>query len=695
MSINIKDFIKENQLVKQEQKKISMPKLFQTRGIGWIAIIVSLIALLGTILAFNMSWLIGIIWLVLVFIALMFIFKTLREMSEDTAHYLTNLSYRIKRSGEESALQMPVALILYNENHAINWVNPYMQSLLGDEIIIGQKLSDVCEPMEQAVEAAIESAETNEGEDEATTHKTRLAFKDRYFEVTVQTDIQVIYLYDVTENEAIKQNYEDHRLFIGLVSVDNYDEVTESMSDANASTLRTFLTRSFTNWMDAHQIYTRRTAVDRFMIIGYDEGLKQAESDKFSILDDIREATSAQNMPLTLSIGIAYHELSINRLAENAQSNLDLALGRGGDQVVVKAEDGEARFYGGNTNPMVKRTRVRARVISQALSDLISQADQVFIMGHSKPDMDSFGAALGVRRIAQMHDKPSWVVYDTTQPAHSDIKKLLVELSGESRNENAVIMPDEVLNQATEHSLLIMVDHSKPSITESEPVYQRLRERVIVIDHHRRGEEFPEEPQLVYVESYASSSSELVSELFEYQPNNRARGLTRVEATAMLAGIQVDTKSFTLRTGTRTFDAASYLRSVGADGTLIQDLMKESVEATRDRSRLIEQVKVNNGVAIVVGEDTMTYDPVVGAQAADSLLQLIDVKRSFVITRRDEETIAISARSDGTENVQIVMEQMGGGGHLSNAATQLKEITTDQAHAQLQAILDEQAETEE
>ncbi|MBM7617684.1 c-di-AMP phosphodiesterase-like protein [Weissella uvarum] len=680
--------------MKQENKKLRVPQIFQNRSIGWIAVLVSLIALLGTILAFNVNWLVGVIWLVLVLIALMIIFRTLREMSEDTAKYLANLSYRIKRSGEESALKMPIGLLLYNEKHEVNWVNPYLQHVLGDNVIIGEQLSEVSEKLDQLVTDVTEADEADD-QKQLDEQETRINWQDHTFVVKVQPDIQVVYLYDVTENEEIRENYENHRLFIGMVSIDNYDEITESMSDANASSLRTFVTRSLTNWMDAHQIYTRRTAGDRFMLIGYDEGLKQAESDKFSILGDVREATSAQNMPLTLSIGIAYHEVSINRLAENAQSNLDLALGRGGDQVVVKAEDGEARFYGGSTNPMVKRTRVRARVISQALSELISQADQVFIMGHSKPDMDSFGSALGVRRIAQMHDKPSWVVYDTEQEAHSDIKLLLNELSKESRNENAIIAPDEVQNQATDHSLLIMVDHSKPSITESKAVYEQLSGHVVVIDHHRRGEEFPAEPQLVYVESYASSSSELVSELFEYQPNNQARGLTRVEATAMLAGIQIDTKSFTLRTGTRTFDAASYLRSVGADSTLIQDFMKESVESYRDRSHLIEKVQVNDDVAISVGEDDTIYDPVVAAQAADSLLQLIGVTRSFVITRRDDDTISISARSDGNENVQIVMEEMGGGGHLSNAATQLKGITTDEAYDQLVEILQAQTQIDE
>jgi c-di-AMP phosphodiesterase-like protein len=380
-------------------------------------------------------------------------------------------------------------------------------------------------------------------------------------------------------------------------------------------------------------------------------------------------------------------------LAGNAQANLDLALGRGGDQVVVKSPTGDARFYGGNTNPMAKRTRVRARVISQALADLITQADQIFIMGHKRSDMDSCGAALGVRRLAQMLGKPAWVVYEETGHEHSDIQLLLHELKHDPADETAMMTPSQVITEATERSLLVMVDHSKPSISESRDVYNHLAGRVVIIDHHRRGEEFPEEPQLVYIESYASSTSELVTELFEYQPR-RAKGLSKIESTAMLAGIQVDTKSFTLRSGTRTFDAASYLRSVGADGKMLQDFMKETVSSYRKRAHLIERAEIHDTAAIVVGENDVQYDSVVAAQAADALLQMIGIESSYVITRRDDKMVAVSARSTGSVNVQLVMEAMGGGGHLSNAATQVADVATNDVYSQLLSILEASDDSE-
>lgn len=654
----------------------ALPAFFQNRRLAWMAVLVSVMAIIGAILAFMVNWVAGIVWLALVVIALMVIFKTLQIIGEDTTHYIENLSYRVNRGEQEAIIQMPLGVILFNEQNEINWVNPYLQSFLGERVIVGR-------PMQ---EASVQLADLIKRWPDEDKRVTQLHWLDRVFNVQVQPELRAAYLLDATDSAQVMSDYEAHKLFIGIVSLDNYDEVSEGMNDSDASALRTFVTKTLSDWMAEHKIYVRRLAVDRYMLIGYREGLRRAEADKFNVLTAVREATSMQNTPITLSIGIAYKETAIDVLAQNAQANLDLALGRGGDQVVVKSPTGDARFYGGNTNPMAKRTRVRARVISQALADLMTQADRIFIMGHKRSDMDSFGAALGVRRLAQMLGKPSWVVYEETGQEHSDIKLLLQELKADPSDQSAMMAPSQVLSEATERSLLVMVDHSKPSISESTEVYHQLSERVVIIDHHRRGEEFPDEPQLVYIESYASSTSELVTELFEYQPR-RTKGLSRIEATAMLAGIQVDTKSFTLRSGTRTFDAASYLRSVGADGKMLQDFMKETVDSYRERAHLIERAQIHNNAAIVIGEDDVQYDSVVAAQAADALLQMIGIEASFVISRRDDNTVAVSARSTGSFNVQLVMEAMGGGGHLSNAATQVSDTTTTAVYEQLLSVL--------
>lgn len=670
--------------MRRVRKFTALPTFFKNQRLGGLAALVSFIAIVGTILAWFVNWIVGIIWLILVIIALIVIFKTLQGLSEQTTHYIENLSYRINRGEQESIIQMPLGVILCTDEGEIEWVNPYIQQLLGNEAIVGSDLQQVSEQLAEIVSLWPDEEK----------RVTELEWLGHVFQLQVQPELNAVYLMDCTTAAQVTADFEDHKLFLGIVSLDNYDEVTEGMSDAEASTLRTYVTKTLSDWMTDHEIYARRLSVDRYLLIGYRSALEKAENDKFNLLKAIRESTSVQNAQITLSIGIAYNEMAIDTLAENAQANLDLALGRGGDQVVVKSSTGSARFYGGNTNPMAKRTRVRARVISQALADLFDQADQVFVMGHKRPDMDSFGGALGVRRLAEMLGKPAWVVYEETGREHSDIGLLLEQMSEDVADENALLTPNEVLTQMTDQSLLVLVDHSKPSLSESQEVYEALKDRVVIIDHHRRGEEFPEEPQLVYVESYASSTSELVTELFEYQPR-RAQGLRRLEATAMLAGIQIDTKSFTLRSGTRTFDAASYLRAVGADGNLLQDFMKETVDSYRNRAHLIERAKIHGSVAIAVGEDDAQYDSVVAAQAADSLLQMIGVTSSYVITRRDNDTVAVSARSTGIVSVQLVMEAMGGGGHLSNAATQVKDTSTEEVYELLLAEINKDDDEQE
>ena len=666
------------------RKFTALPTFFKNQRLGGLAALVSFIAIVGTILAWFVNWIVGIIWLILVIIALIVIFKTLQGLSEQTTHYIENLSYRINRGEQESIIQMPLGVILCTDEGEIEWVNPYIQQLLDNEAIVGSDLQQVSEQLAEIVSLWPDEEK----------RVTELEWLGHVFQLQVQPELNAVYLMDCTTAAQVTADFEDHKLFLGIVSLDNYDEVTEGMSDAEASTLRTYVTKTLSDWMTDHEIYARRLSVDRYLLIGYRSALEKAENDKFNLLKAIRESTSVQNAQITLSIGIAYNEMAIDTLAENAQANLDLALGRGGDQVVVKSSTGSARFYGGNTNPMAKRTRVRARVISQALADLFDQADQVFVMGHKRPDMDSFGGALGVRRLAEMLGKPAWVVYEETGQEHSDIGLLLEQMFEDVADENALLTPNEVLTQMTDQSLLVLVDHSKPSLSESQEVYEALKDRVVIIDHHRRGEEFPEEPQLVYVESYASSTSELVTELFEYQPR-RAQGLRRLEATAMLAGIQIDTKSFTLRSGTRTFDAAGYLRAVGADGNLLQDFMKETVDSYRNRAHLIERAKIHGSVAIAVGEDDTQYDSVVAAQAADSLLQMIGVTSSYVITRRDNDTVAVSARSTGIVSVQLVMEAMGGGGHLSNAATQVKDTSTEEVYELLLAEINKDDDEQE
>ncbi|WP_270354952.1 DHH family phosphoesterase [Ligilactobacillus salivarius] len=665
-----------------EKEFWQIPEFLRNKHLRIIAVFLLILSLVCATLAFIVNAWLGIIVLLLILLTIGLSFITLKQVMQDTTHYISDLSYKIKRSEQEALLKMPIGILMLNDLAEVVWVNPTMQKLFGQEEILGKKLTEADEELAKVINDNMSNKDSVE-----------IKWQDKRFNMLVQNDINVVYLLDITHYAEIQKQYDDSRLVIGQIFIDNYDEVTQSMNDTNISNLSNYITNELSSWASQMGMFLKMIDEDHYFVLAYTKSLTQMEKEKFKLLDRIRERTSKQNFPVTLSIGLAYGGTDLAKLSRLSQSNLDLALGRGGDQVVVRGvDDSQARFYGGKTNPMEKRTRVRARMISQALQELMSQSDDIFVMGHARPDMDSIGACLGIRRIAKMNGKQCWLVLDTDN-LHSDIQRLLDEIDNYPDIKESIISPEEALQKATKKSLLLMLDLSKPSISMSPELYDQLKNRVIIIDHHRRGEEFPENPMLVYIEPYASSTCELITEMFEYQSRYSDDPINKLEATAMLTGIIIDTKSFSLRTGTRTFDAASYLRSVGADSQMSQHFMKENVQSFLQRNHLIDRVEfVGNGNAVIVGENDRVYDPVTAAQAADSLLTVSGVQASYVVTHRSEDIIGISARSNGETNVQIIMEKMGGGGHLSNAATQIEDRDILDVRKQL---LDLIAQTEE
>lgn len=601
---------------------------------------------------------------------------TEKRVYEETEKHIETLSYRMKKVGEEALLEMPIGILLVNENFDIEWANPYMTSTLAYDTLIGESLYSLSDEFHTLVKSDDIKEMT-------------VTLGDRKYRVYYRMDDRLFYLFDITEQVEIEMLYYADRTVIGILFIDNYDELSQGMDDQTRSNLNSLVTSLVNEWGANHGIYVKRISSDRFLAVFNESILKELEQSRFAILDDLREVTSKDNLALTLSIGVGAGSASLVELGSMAQSGLDLVLGRGGDQVAIKHPSGKVKFYGGKTNPVEKRTRVRARVISHALRDLIQESDQVFIMGHKMPDMDSIGAAVGVAKMAAMNKVKGRIVLDFDEYDRS-VMRLMEEIEKDEELFEQFITPEEALADMTDNSLLVVVDTHKPTMVIDERLLQRM-ERVVLIDHHRRGEEFITNTMLVYMEPYASSTAELVTELLEYQPKNEK--LSMLEATAMLAGIIVDTKSFTLRTGSRTFEAASYLRSNGADTVLVQRLLKEDLETYMERAKIVETVEfVADGIAIARGEEGKIYSPVLIAQTADILLTMKDVNASFVVAERTEGGVGISARSLGEVNVQIVMENMGGGGHLTNAATQMPDATIDEAINQLKQVIREQFE---
>jgi len=641
----------------------------------WVIYTLSVILLA---LIWYYEWMLGVFMTILLLASIYYSIRTERTLIDKTEAYISTISHRVKKVGEEALLEMPFGIILFNDDYKIEWSNPYMNKLSEKDSIVGESLNIISEQLIPMIK---------EDKEEVLVELNELKFL-----TMIRKEEKLLYFFDRTAQVELKAKYESEQTVLAVIFLDNYEEITQNMDDTAKSQLNSQVTSVLNNWASEYGLYLKRTSQERFLAVGTKQILQQLEKVKFDILDEVRELIVEQNNPVTLSIGVGTGNLPLLDLGELAQSCLDLALGRGGDQVAIKDESGKVRFYGGKTNPMEKRTRVRARVISHALTELVKTSDNVIIMGHKSPDMDSLGSAIGILNIAKANNAKGYIVFDPDD-VDTGVHRLVDALKADEELWRYFIEPFEAEEIMTSQSLIVVVDTHKPSMVADASLLNKT-DNTVVIDHHRRGEDFIGNPTLVYMEPYASSTAELVTELLEYQP--KSLKLKMVEATALLAGIIVDTKSFTLRTGSRTFDAASYLRSRGADTVLVQQFMKEDIDLYIKRAKLIERAEIFKGnIAIAKAESGEIFGPVLIAQAADTLLTMTGITASFVISERDDGRIGISARSLGKVNVQVIMEKMNGGGHLTNAATQIEDTTIDDATELLKDIITEYLEGRE
>lgn len=649
-----------------------MPKFFKNRWRGYhiVILFIGMALFMGVLTSYR--WQYGVIGYLVLLVLVGYIFYEKASFERDVEEFVKTLTIKVNRAGEEAITNMPIGIIVYNDMEKVEWANPFISSFFEDGII-NKTIEDLSEQLKELLHS--------EENDQV------VEINDTYFQVTVSREDRTFYFFNITDQLMLKQQYEDEQVAVAIISLDNYDEVTKGMEEQVKSRLISQVTSSLNRWANEYGFLLRRTSSDRFLAIIHVKTLKLMEEGRFAILDIIREQTGTEKIPITLSIGIGLGEDSLRETGKLAESSHDLALGRGGDQVAIKQKDGKVRFYGGKSNAVEKRTRVRARVISHALRDFVNESDKVIVMGHKFPDMDAMGAAIGVLKIAEINGKDGYIVIEPND-IHHDVKRLMQEIEKHEYLWSHFITPKEAKELVTSKTLLVIVDTHRPSLVVEPELLDHV-ERVVVLDHHRRGEEFIEEPVLVYMEPYASSTSELVTELLEYQPE-KVR-MDRLEATSLLAGIIVDTKSFAVRTGSRTFDAASYLRSNGADTTLVQHLLKEDLEQYVNRAKLVKNAEMyHEGIAIAVADETEAHSQVVIAQAADTLLMMKGVVASFVISRRTDGVIGISARSLGEVNVQLIMERLNGGGHLTNAACQLNDVDNlDEAKRLLQEAIDD------
>ncbi|CAM4201031.1 DHH family phosphoesterase [Saccharibacillus endophyticus] len=654
-----------------------MPNFLLKRWYGYRTVWAFLLLLTLTAFVTAYNWPIGLLALCLVFVVIFVMLRAEMKFRHELAEYTTTLSYRVNSIEGEITSRLPFGLLLYDAERTIEWHNRQVAQLFQTDSVVGVPLVELLPGLPPL------TRDKKDGSKEPLSLvRAEIEVGKETYDVRVYPEERLIYLQKMTEMAELRERYEKESLAIGILLFDNLDEAFQGMDDQQRTLTIARATSLINGWARQYDVYLRRLSSERYMMLLNQAALEKLENSRFVILDEVREATSDLKVPMTLSIGLACGNEKIGELGALAQSSLDMALGRGGDQAAVKVGQ-RLSFYGGRSNAVEKRTRVRARVIAHALRDLMKRSDRVLIMGHQNPDMDVIGAAIGMLKAADRLEVEASIVLDGDNPS---ISKMMERIRADLTLADRFVGREEALAQMTERTLLVVVDTHKQSLTIEPKLVQKAKQ-VVVIDHHRRSEEFINEAVIVYLEPYASSASELVTELLQYIHDNMT--LTPLEATTLLAGITMDTKHFTLHTGSRTFEAAGFLRRSGADTILVQRMLKEDLSEYISKADIIKNARVvMGGVAIAVTDEGRQFPQLLIAQAADTLLNMTDVNASFVIGSRPDGLTAISARSFGKINVQVVMERLGGGGHLTNAAVQL-DISPREAEKKLMAVLED------
>lgn len=570
---------------------------------------------------------------------------------------------------------MPIGVLRYSEfDYTPEWFNPYVDIIFAndEDKLEGDKIKEIVQDID----------------DQGMQY---LSVGQKKYAVKVDHKKKLLYFIDATSEVVAKTITRESRPVIGIISVDNYDDTTDLISDSSRTIINNFIATKIDAFSNKYNVYISRYNASRYYVYTNYLSLKQIMDDKFEFVNAFREEATEKNFSLTLSIGMSYGLENFSKIGKTALDNLELALVRGGDQVVIKENINTAKpiYFGGNSASHIQKSRTRARAIATALRTIVLESENVFVMGHKYPDMDALGAAVATKIFANMNDKEAFVVYDEKQLL-PDVERAIAKLNESKDGFAHIIRMDTARELKKSNSLLIMVDHSKTSQTMDYDFYKSF-DKVVVIDHHRRDEDFPKNALLTYIESGASSASELVVEVLQYQ-NDQKQKMSKVEASIALAGISVDTQKFSKGTTARTFEAASFLRSQGADNNLIKKFLATEFDKYKKINEIVLNAEFHDNIAIGVGLYRKMYDNVTIAKAADTLLNMVGIDASFTIVNHENGYVAVSARSSGDFNVQRIMESFGGGGHFNNAAAQIYEKTPTEVREDLLKLLNRSGE---
>ena len=657
------------------------------------------ILLLGVMLCYFAPFMIPVVAIVF---GLTYYFSRRTLMSKEIffSSYLDNIIRNIERTNHYAVRKLDVGMAVFSKDGKLQWKNELFQEWTGKKNLEGLKPEEAL-PLQPN---AFELLSVKDG-------ARVIQMNDRYYNMKycrVQTQDKadkkgeqnnsglMIYLTDITDFELLRQKYAKEKICLAYIRFDNYEDVMRGLSETNMANLNGEIHEMVTKWVAEKNGFICRMNKEQSLAGFTQSAVAEIIEEKFAVLDKVREIRAGNKIPPTLSIGVSCDGDTLDELVQNANNVLYLALGRGGDQAVV-VQNKATQFFGGTSTVAAKATRVRARIVAQTINEQMQASDKVFIMGHANEDYDAIGSAIGMAKLSLSLNKETYIVLSGRNENVNRISEMLahecVKVSDHEEDYNSIMVEEEeALKHITPNSLLILVDHHREILTASKSVLDAIPKRIIV-DHHRRAEDLLGDTVLLYLEPSSSSTSELLTELVGYF-NDRLE-ITPAEATALYAGIVLDTKNFAVQTGERTFEAAALLRRSGADPTMVRLMFKDDMDVLKLRARLLAEAKtIEPGIAISIYKkaEKGAKATILAAQLADRLINVEGIHVGVAINEYKDGSLGVSARSDGSVNVQIIMEELGGGGHQTVAGVQLDNMRAADIEPQIIALAKKQLE---
>lgn len=641
---------------------------------AWVDLTIHLIVMLAlALVTFCYSTFVGAAALLLWAVLAAFAWERCRDRERRFERYCMGIIRNVSEVMNYAVDRLPQAILLVNQEGHLEWCNHQLGDALGEMPEPGTAVADFWPHFN------IESIWGTEGEHRFSHEGHSYRVYHRMVAESYHSEpLIALYVEDETEYAALEKRYYGSRTALLYIQIDNYDEIMQGQSETEKSMLLLAVHEKIDGWVGGLGGFLRSISDDEYVALLDRKSLDHAIAEKFDILDQVRKIINTKGMPVTLSIGLSLAaEQTLRELGEEAEAKLDLALGRGGDQVALDIS-GKTQFFGGKAKAIEKHTRVKARVVAHALRDIMENSDEVYVMGHHNEDYDAFGAAMGVACMARSLGKKVHIVLSEM---NEGIDRIVDLVQKDEAYEGLFLRPGDITETPSLSSLLVVVDAHIPHILADPALLERIP-KVVVIDHHRRSEHFIKNPLLVYIETASSSASELVTELLMYFGDNIRP--TRLDATALYSGVVVDTKNFNVGAGVRTFDAAAYLRRAGADPVLVRTLFQSDYETTVSLARAKANAVYYPG-GLIVGSlpDLLPNGQIIAAQAADGMLRVDSVRMSIYVFPLASDVVGISARSSGEMNVQVIMEAFGGGGHANVAGAQVKGVPLDEVRAQV------------